>query len=539
MNSAPPDSPSDRLARLAYRSIYGAALLFLAFKIYQHHHHNYGYTLLPLFSHHWQESSLDSLKKTPHYTFERGYDGQFYAQLALRPSARGLDLEHALDNHPYRARRILFSWTAAAFGFGNPLWTLEVFSFQNAVFWFLSAFLLIRWLPPTHWQNALRFIFCLFTLGLVNSFNRALLDGPSLFLIMLGAYFIESKRSWLGAATLGLAGLGKETNLLSVFALSEKGSVRSFLKPELMLKAALACLPFFAWYVYVLSVGERDYSAGIGGRNFTFPLFAAFQTFLEIIREAGDKGFPQSSFWKLAMLGALVLQGIYLLARPKRELVWSRIGIVFALLMLVLGTPVWEGLQAIPRVLLPMTIAFNILFSRRLVLLPVLIFANSLTFVGINSLEPIFLEERFEMADESKLAYNPETNESSHLQFQDGWSTGEGSQRRYWRWSEGDSVIEFFAPGNRRIEAEFHLIPKTIRARDILFELNGEAIWQTTAEPTYGDFHSIPITLAPGLNTFRFHSPAPPDKIGADPRKLSFALVDYKLRLIRAIPESE
>ncbi len=539
MDESSRNGPQERLKRLIYKSIYLAAFIFFSFKIHQFHHHNYGYTLLPLFSHDFEEQSLDILKATPHYTHDDGYDGQFYAQLALKPSAQGIEIEKALDNYTYRARRILFSWTAWALGMGDPYWVLQAYSFQNALFWFLTALLLIHWLPPVNWQNTLRFLACFFTLGLINSFSRALLDGPSLFLIALGAYLVETRRTWLGAATLGLAGLGKETNILSIGALIGPGKLRSHLNPQFFLKAALVIIPFCLWFAFVTSSSQLGRSVNVGGRNFEFPFVGAFETFLMIIKEAGEKGFPAGTLLTLATLGSLLVQGIYLLARPKWDSVWSRIGIAFAVLMLILGPAVWEGLQAAPRVLLPMTIAFNIVFSRKSFLLPVLIFANTLTFVGLSSFKPLLIEEHYEMADQSNFAYNAETNQYSFLEFKSGWSIVEGKKSRYWRWSEGDSVAEFFNPGDQSLQTELEFTPKTITPRNIFFELNGELIWQAKNEQLYGEVYTIPFVLNPGTNTLRFYSPTPPETIGNDPRKLSFALVDYKIHLIRAIPESE
>lgn len=531
-------NPQERLKRLIYKSIYFAAFAFFAFKVYQYNHHNYGYTTLPRFSHEFQEQSIDLLKKTPHYRHKDGYDGQFYAQLALQPSAQGIEIEQALDNYTFRARRILFSWTAWAMGLGQPSWVLQAYSFQNALFWFFTAILLIRWLPPTCWQNTLRFIACFFTLGLVNSFSRALLDGPSLFLIALGAYLVETRKSWLGAATLGLAGLGKETNLLAIGALFRPGKIRSQLNLQFLLKAALVLLPFCLWFAIVLSSSQLGRSENIGSRNFDFPFVGALDTFLMIIKEAGEKGFPSSSFLSVAILGSLFVQGIYLLARPKWDSVWSRIGIAFAILMLVLGPAVWEGLQAAPRVLLPMTVAFNILFSRKTFLLPVLIFANTLTFVGINAFHPPLIEEHYEMVDQSNLAYDPTTHQYSYVEFKHGWSIVEGKKSRYWRWSEGDSIAEFFLPGDQSVQAELQFTPKTITPRNIFLEVNGELIWQAQNDQLYGDVYTIPFILQPGTNTLRFYSPTPPERVGSDPRNLSFALVDYKLRLITTLPET-
>ena len=46
--------------------------------------------------------------------------GQFYVQLALDPLLRDPAIEQALDNFPYRSRRILFSWTAFLLDLGQP-----------------------------------------------------------------------------------------------------------------------------------------------------------------------------------------------------------------------------------------------------------------------------------------------------------------------------------------------------------------------------------------------------------------------------------
>ena len=77
-----------------------------------------------------------------------GYDGQFYAQLAVEPLLRDRRIDEALDTPPYRARRILFSWTAYLLGLGRPAWILKVYAVQNIVAWLLLAWLLLRWFPP-------------------------------------------------------------------------------------------------------------------------------------------------------------------------------------------------------------------------------------------------------------------------------------------------------------------------------------------------------------------------------------------------------
>ena len=83
-----------------------------------------------------------------------GYDGQFYAQLAVEPLLRNRRLDKALDTPPYRARRILFSWTAYVLGLGRPRWILKAYALQNIIAWLLLAWLLLRWFPPSAPRNA-------------------------------------------------------------------------------------------------------------------------------------------------------------------------------------------------------------------------------------------------------------------------------------------------------------------------------------------------------------------------------------------------
>ena len=54
-----------------------------------------------------------------------------------------------MDLAPYRARRILFSWTAFLLGLGRPAWILEAYALQNVAGWLLLAALLTRWMPLT------------------------------------------------------------------------------------------------------------------------------------------------------------------------------------------------------------------------------------------------------------------------------------------------------------------------------------------------------------------------------------------------------
>ena len=64
------------------------------------------------------ENKVTQLKDVRHYVYEdsSGYDGAYYVQLALNPTLDNPELKTSIDNLPYRAKRILFCWTAWVLG---------------------------------------------------------------------------------------------------------------------------------------------------------------------------------------------------------------------------------------------------------------------------------------------------------------------------------------------------------------------------------------------------------------------------------------
>jgi hypothetical protein len=142
------------------------------------------------------------------------YDGQFYAQRALDPLCRDPRVDRAIDLPAFRARRILFSWTAYALGLGRPVWIIQVYALQNVVCWLLLAWVLARWIPPDSGRGVALWTACLFSHGALWSVRFALLDVPSLLLIACAVRAAEARRPLVSAAIVGIAGLGRETNLL-------------------------------------------------------------------------------------------------------------------------------------------------------------------------------------------------------------------------------------------------------------------------------------------------------------------------------------
>lgn len=295
-----------------------------------------------------------------------GYDSQWYAQLAIEPDLKDPRLPAAIDNLPYRARRILFCWTAYVLGGGQPRWVLEAFAVQNIVCWLLLGALLLRWLPPQNWENVVRWLCVMFSFGLAFSVRGTLVDGPGLLLIACGVALLEKGRPWLAMLVLGVSGLGKETCLLSGSALAGPPAKNDFRSWALVaVRGVLVAAPLLLWTAYIIHLfGEGGTDSG--ARNFALPMVEFWNKTTASIRElrATPQAFPYVIAGVLTVI-SLGTQFLFFALRPRWRDAWWRVGAAFGLLMMVLGESVWEGYpSAAARVLLPMLLAFNITLPR-------------------------------------------------------------------------------------------------------------------------------------------------------------------------------
>ena len=102
--------------------VYAAAIVLFVTSIAKWYEPDTGLTALIKFGERLEHRRLPSVQAVPRriYADSIGYDGQFYAQLAVDPLLGDPGIGVALDAPAYRARRILFSWTAYLAGLGRP-----------------------------------------------------------------------------------------------------------------------------------------------------------------------------------------------------------------------------------------------------------------------------------------------------------------------------------------------------------------------------------------------------------------------------------
>lgn len=350
--------------RLAFRFVppIAAALLLLA--VWRFHDPETGFTSLVRFGDRFAARALPAVKAVPHHVEPRsaGYDGQFYAQMATDPLLRDPALDRAVDEAPLRARRIFFVWTAWLLGLGQPRWILQAYALQNVLAWLGLAALLVRWFPPTTLRSTALWLGSAFTGGLIWSVAYALLDGPSLLLLVVGMAALEAKRGWVSALVFGIAGLGRETNLLSVTAQFDptRRTWRALARQALQLLVVVA--PFVLWFDYIYSI-YRSLVFTSGG-TLTRP-FAYYTWKWQMALNDVAGGWTPAGLVSLLALVAITVQAAYVVARPAWRDAWWRLAIGYVALLPFLGRSLWEGSPGTAeRVLVPMALAFNVLLRR-------------------------------------------------------------------------------------------------------------------------------------------------------------------------------
>ncbi|MCU0252586.1 MAG: hypothetical protein MUE61_20540 [Vicinamibacterales bacterium] len=368
------------------RGVYVATVVVFLASLVQYYQRNTGFTTLISFGDQFEKTRLPAVIEVPHFVHYQspGYDGQFYAQLAVEPLLRNRRLERAIDSPSYRARRILFSWTAYLFGLGRPAWILKIYALQNIVAWLLLAWILLRWLPPSAPRNALAWIGCLFGVGLIYSVRFALTEGPGVLLIALAVIAIERGRPWLASGLMALVGLGRETNVIAGGLLVDRVPTTWRETIRLALRGALMVAPFAAWFLYVRSVFPP--LAASDAANFAAPFSGYLSKWEFTLTQLQASGWWGSwARFNLAALVSLTVQAAFLLARREWGSAWWRAGVPYALLMPLLSYPIWEGDPgAIVRVVLPMSVAFNVLVVRSRWFWPLVIAGNLTVVHGIH-----------------------------------------------------------------------------------------------------------------------------------------------------------
>ncbi len=493
-----------------------------------------GFTYLVMFGEKENPRYIPQLRALNHYELPAspGYDAQYYAQIAMQPRLSDPALKQGVDNLAYRARRILFCWTAYGLALGNPARAMHLYAVQNIACWLLLAGLLLRWFPAVNWGNFFRWFGVLFSFGLCYSVRGSLVDGPSLLLIATGLALAESGRPWWSAVVLGVSGLGKETNLLAGAALARpaENTWRGWLAAAgrglvMLLPLALWLLVLWRW------IGEIGYT---GERNFAAP-FTAFaakwhETLVLVLANKSDP-FARLS---LLMMVALTVQFLFFALRPRWRDPWWRVAAAYSVLMIFLGEAVWEGYPgAACRVLLPMTLAFNILVPRGWKWWAVLVLGNLTLFAAYEPLRAP-AHESYRVEGPRALRMAEGSGRTVEATFDGNWFPPERSRLEFWRWSSGSATVTLHNPQPFALLATVSFSVRCNDTRKVGLWQDEYARWERTLKR--GEVREVKVRnmrLEPGETLWKFATDVPaayPDS--NDRRRLAFSVRDFTIEIL-------
>jgi hypothetical protein len=499
-----------------------SAVFFLA-AVQKFYDPNTGFSSLISIGDRLGENKVSQLKGVQHYIYEdsSGYDGAYYVQLALNPTLDNPELNKSIDNLPYRAKRILFCWAAWVLGLGQAAWVVQAHALLNVLCWLALAWVLLRWFPPTNWENFARWAAVMFSHGVCMSVRHSLVDAPSLLLVALAMRWVEEGHRTRGAAVLALAGLGKETSLLAVAGVADFDwkSPRTWARP--VLTAAAVAVPLFAWMGYVRWKFGPAADPGLG--NFTLPLAGLAEKWGDALGHLSIRGDSPLKWATVATVVALTVQWMFFALRWRPAEAWWRIGAAFAGMMVFLSTPVWEGFPgASTRVLLPMTLAFNIVVPRGRKWLAVLIAGNLSVIAAYKEFTPP-AREFYHVAGESAVVG------AVRVELGGGWSGPENFNGDHWRWSAGKSEVRIrnAAGGPLKLAVTGYAAALDKRTLRVLAgggkdgRENEAMLWSGDVAEKKIPFR-LGLIVPEGETTLRFESDKPGRQVGTDPRKLSF-----------------
>jgi len=289
-----------------------------------------------------------------------GYDGQFYAQMALDPTLRRPDIPAATDGIAYRAQRIFLPALAWLLGAGQPRLILSVYALLNVAFFYALLAAVARRLPAVDLRRMLVLYAIMLGSGVIASVEYAVTDLPCATL----GFLALAQGEVAGGLLFACAILTKPTGVL--FLAGRLAPVPRWLSEWLWRAGgvAIALVPAVLWQAFL----NARFGPHVDKSQVGWPLAGWAGHLLKLGRVPHAMAFPwRDHTWLLRgadmlELGAMLsvtVQAVFLLARPRwREPLWL-VGAAFAILFLCLSEKNFGNAADYTRTIIPMTIAFN------------------------------------------------------------------------------------------------------------------------------------------------------------------------------------
>lgn len=514
-------APSSSRARWLVRAAGLAAVAVFVVLIGRFWHPVYGFTSLIQLDAPNDDLKIAAFRELPVFVHRDngGYDGLYYAQIAHDPTLRDPTLPRAIDNISYRARRILPSALAWLLGAGQPAWIIHTYPLLNLLAWLALAALLWKLLNVSDTRGWLAWAGVLFSAGALASVRLALTDLVALSILAAALFVIERARPKSATALLAAAALARETSLLAFAGLVE----RPWISLRNVLRALAVVAPLAAWLAYVRwRLGPAD----AGWANFTVPgsgLLEKWAAATSALFTVADHTLAITTW--LATFG-LTTQALFFITRWRLDDRWWRVGLAYSVLLLFLGTAVWEDFPgAALRVLLPLTLAFNVLAHRTRAPLAWLLIGNLTVFAGLVAIRDV-------PSDPRELAALNSSGIACLAHTGDGWAGREETRRHHWSWCSGRGAVTLTAWPRTSAPVQLDFSLRAVTPRTVIIRQDGRELWRSAISTTLSH-HTVPLHIERGRATIEFSSDSPPQREGpnADARDLSFALYDLRLTL--------
>lgn len=293
-----------------------------------------------------------------------GYDGQFYAQLAVNPDPTDPEVQAALDNPRYRARRILLPAIVHLLTAASTPWvTLQVFALANVACWLGLGGLLWRRVAGHGWPGAAVWIACMLGLGALDSIRHSLTDLPAMLFVFIAVEAVARGRNAASVVAFGAGVLTRDTMMLAAVlpATGDLRSSRTWLRHSG--RGLLIALPLVLWALWLAWQVPAGDALGTG--HFSLPGWSLLKQAGMCLRQLGAGNFDSRYLFGLLAVISLGWQAVYVLRHAEAGAdPWWRAGAPFALFVFIIGDAVWQGYWAVARTCLPLTFAFNLLLLR-------------------------------------------------------------------------------------------------------------------------------------------------------------------------------
>lgn len=280
----------------------------------------------------------------------KGYDGQFYAQIAIDPLLKNSHLPTALDDAEYRSRRIGMPAISWLLGGGEPARVVTCYTLINLAAWYCLLGLILKSEQPATVQAWMCVGATMLGSGVFASLQRSLTDLPATTLLVAAGVLTGR---WMRTALLALSLLTKETYAVCAWLPFADLSEKTASGWQRIATLAAVILPLLFWLIYAHSrLKSNSYNTG----DVSWPFEGWIYGILFLVKQ-------RKVYAVLAAL-SLVVQLIYLGWQPQYTSFYWCIAVSFAFASCLMSDDPFTSDVSFTRDLLPVTVGFNALLIK-------------------------------------------------------------------------------------------------------------------------------------------------------------------------------